>query len=463
MFEKIRGFFMNVLKYFHTYKIEEITGINTNISAEMYRYIELWADMMSGYAPWNKDAPSCGVLSQISGRLANFVTREIGIEINNESIAPAMEHLNHNIDTLVEYITLLGGGIVRPVYTNNKLQYECVPLGNYLPTKYDFDGTLTGCIILKQIIDGGKTFLLTENHDYDGVNHTVALQLYRNDNGALKKVSLTACQQTAQFTPVYSWPNCGRPMVIEFRNHATNKIDGSRVPVALIAGAEDLIEAADRQFERMNWEQKAGEKKIFADRDLFQKRRVKDENGKERIEGINFDADLNRLIMRIDGDGTSTEKIKDYSPELRTAAQNEMLQQIFRRIELTINVGKGSVSDAEAVQQTATQYSGGRQELYSIVDKIEDEIEAKYHECAEVFAHMAAAYQLGPNDAEIIITWNDDETRKDVTAAKQLALQEVQAGVKSKWEYRRDFYGEDEATAKANTPEDPIASGPFGF
>jgi hypothetical protein len=61
------------------------------------------------------------------------------------------------------------------------------------------------------------------------------------------------------------------------------------------------------------------------------------------------------------------------------------------------------------------------------------------------------------------VTWNDDETRKDITAAKQLAMQEINTGVKNKWEYRRDFYGEDEAEAKANTPEEPIAPDPFNF
>ena len=48
MFEKIRGFFMNILKYFHTQTVEELTGVNTNITSEMYRHIELWADMAAG-------------------------------------------------------------------------------------------------------------------------------------------------------------------------------------------------------------------------------------------------------------------------------------------------------------------------------------------------------------------------------------------------------------------------------
>ena len=47
--------------------------------------------------------------------------------------------------------------------------------------------------------------------------------------------------------------------------------------------------------------------------------------------------------------------------------------------------------------------------------------------------------------------------------AKQTAMQEISAGVLNKWEYRRDFYGEDEATAKENVPPEPVAAEPFGL
>src|SRR5574344_1939938 len=391
MFEKIRGFFMNILNYFHTYKIEELTGVETKITGEMYNRISLWADMMSGHAPWNTESKPCGILPQIAGRLNYFVTREVGLDVENEALKKPMKHLNKNIDKVVEYIALMGAGLLRPIYATNKLQYEIIPLGNYLPTAYDFDGTLTGAIILKQIATTKKNYLLCEIHNYDGVSHNVEVKLYENENGNLRQVPLTACEQTAEITPKYTWNNCGRPMIVEFRSHQTNKIDGSNVPVALIDDAVDLIEKADRQFARMDWEQEAGEKRIFADRDMFTRRTSR--NGE--TDTVVMSKSLNKLIQKIDGDGSANgEKIHEYSPELRTTAQNEYLQQVFRRIELTLNVGKGTVSDAESVQQTATQYSGGRQELFAIVDKIEDEIAAEKEETALVFAYMAAAYGL---------------------------------------------------------------------
>ena len=450
---------MNILQLFHTATIKDITGINTNISVQMYNAIELWGKMMSGNAPWNEKAPPCGVLEQISGRLSMLVSREIGLEVENQAITEVMTHINKNVDKIVDYIALLGGCIVRPIFSNEKLQYEIIPLGNYLPISYDFDGTLTGALILKEIITGSKKWLLTEEHTYERTMHSVKCRLYRN-NGSLKETTLADCPNTAELTPEYTWQSVKQPMIIEFRNHAINKIDGSNVPVAIIAGSEELIKNADEQFERMNWEQKGGELRVWADRDMFMKRQKRD----GETVGVKMTPELSRLVVQIEGDGSKDGKrIIEHAPELRTTQQNEMLQQIFRRIELTCNIGKGTISDMESVQQTATQYSGGRQELYAIVDKIEDEIEVKYQHCADVLAHIASAYKLGANNSKIRVTWNDDQTRKDVSAAKLMAINEVNAGLRNKWEYRRDFFGEDEAQAKANTPVMEVASDPFNF
>ena len=222
-----------------------------------------------------------------------LVSREIGLEVENEAISEAMNHINKNVDKIVDYTALLGGCVIRPIFSNSKLQYETLPLGNYLPISYDFDGTLTSALILKEIIDGSKKWLLTETHTYRDNTHSVECELYRNEGGTLKKAALTDCPQTAEITPQYAWTGVKQPMIIEFRNHAINKIDGSNVPVAIIAGAEELIKSADEQFERMNWEQKGGEMRVWADRDMFMKRQKR--NG-EAV-GVKMTPELNRLVL----------------------------------------------------------------------------------------------------------------------------------------------------------------------
>jgi hypothetical protein len=47
----------------------------------------------------------------------------------------------------------------------------------------------------------------------------------------------------------------------------------------------------------------------------------------------------------------------------------------------------------------------------------------------------------------------DDSIIEDTGARKGQMLAEVQAGIANKWEYRMEFYGEDEATAKSKVPK----------
>ena len=74
---------------------------------------------------------------------------------------------------------------------------------------------------------------------------------------------------------------------------------------------------------------------------------------------------------------------------------------------------------------------------------------------------MAVAYGLSANNSKISVKWNDDATRKDTQQAKMNKINEINAGICAEWEYRREFLGEDEATAKANVPPKPVLTSPF--
>lgn len=446
MFDKIKGFFMKLFNWKH---IEDITGIKINISPAMKEAIELWSAIWSGKAEWHKTYPSCGVMENIAGMLSTVVGEEIEIASENEALQDILQHINENNHVIVQYMVGMGSALVRPVFSNAKVQYEIVPLGKYLPTRYDFDGTLTGAVITKQFIESGKKILLVENHTYENKRHTVQTDVYEISGEALKKRNLTDFAQTKDITPLYVWENVDAPFIVEFRNRFVNRIDGSQVPVSMVAGNENLIEDADKQYARLNWEQQGGELKVFADEDLFSKRQGRD--GEENT--VHIDSELKKLFVKFHGDTQEgAAKIHTHAPQLRTEQQIAAFQQILKRIELAMNVGKGTLSDLEQVQQTATQFTGGKKAFYSIVDTIESELEKKFKLCAYVFAYMTSAFTGAAFNPDISIEFND-MTRKDPMQMKQTAMQEVAAGLMNKWEYRVQFFGEDEATAKANTPE----------
>lgn len=453
IFNKLGALFMSL---FFKYDVANVTGIKAAISSEMVNKIDLWNLILQGRAPWNNSAEACGIVNSTIGQLANAVSEEIDVESNNEKLAEVMKKLNESAKEIVQDVVAVGGCIVRPVYKNNKAQFEIVKLGNYIPTSYDLDGTLLSCVITKKITEGDKEYLLLEKHNYKNNAHAVEMELYKITGTTLKKVSLDACSVTAGITPYYIWPNAQKPFIIEFRNRAPNIVDGSNVPCALWQNTENLIKDADEQYKRLTWEQEGGEMVVFADEDLFKKRQVK------KGEKINksLSPTLEKLVVKISGNGTSEEKIQTHAPALRTQQQKDAFNEILRRCELAWNIGKGTLSDMETAAQTATQYTGGKKALYTLVDTIESELEEKYKHTAYVFAYLLNLYAGVKFDDEIIINYNDT-ARKDPEAIRRQALEEVINNIITPAEYRTRIFGEDEETAAEKVPAQN-ASGDIG-
>lgn len=414
------------------------------ISPEMENRILLWNSILAGTAPWNKEAPCSGVIDAIAGAISDPVAEEMKVTAESEELAEAMDDLTSHANDIVQYMVQTGACVVRPVYTG-RLMFEILQLGNYIPTSYDLDGTLTGAILIKDFAENGRDYSLVEKHHYADRSETVKVMLYEKKGDTYTQKPLTATSKTAALTEEFVYTNIDRPMIVEFRTRKTNNIDGSRVPVALYSGRENLLQDADRQYMRINWEQEAGEMRVFASADLFRERQG-EAGGK-----LTFTPALRKLLVRINDSGATGDKIQEYSPNLRTNEQVSAFQEILRRIEICCKLGKGTLSDLEDARMTATQYQGGKKVLYTTVDAYESELETKYRHVAWIFAYLLSAYERIPFDPEIIVSYND-AARKDPDQMRLAALQELQNGIISKAEYRIRIFGEDEETATAKVP-----------
>jgi len=422
------------------------------LSSQMEDRILLWNQILAGKAPWNKEAPCSGVIDAIAGAIDDNVAEEMSVTAESERLQEAMDDLTSRSSDIVQYMVQCGGCVVRPLWAG-RIKYEILQLGNYIPTSYDIDGTLTGAVLIKDFSEKGKDYSLVEKHHYENRTETVRVMLYEKKGDTYTPRPLSATAKTETLTEEFQYNNIDQPMIVEFRTRKTNNIDGSRVPVALYSGRENLLEDADRQYMRINWEQEAGEMRVFASADLFRERQG-EAGGKLTVTPA-----LRKLLVRINDSGATGDKIQEYSPNLRTAEQVNAFQEILRRIEICCKLGKGTLSDLEDARMTATQYAGGKKVLYTTVDAYESELEDKYRRVAWIFAYLLSAYERVPFDPEIIVSYND-AARKDPDQMRLAALQELTNGIISKAEYRMRIFGEDEETATAKVP--PAAAPTFG-
>lgn len=415
------------------------------ISDEMTNAIELWNAISQGKASWNKDAPSCGIAQAIAQTIADTIQEELNVESVNPILNQAMISLDSDVNEIIQKMVITGGCLCRPVFSNGRLQHELLALGNYIPLEYDFDKTLTKCLITKNFKESKNSFVLVEEHEFINGLHKIQNRLYLDDNGTLKERGIKTTRLTENLEAEITWSNIEKPFIVEFRNPSVNTIDGSAMPVSLFAGIEKLIQEADEQFSRMTWEQEAGKMRVFADSDLFRRR--------QGDEGV--DPKLAKMFVQFSGEVGEGNKIQTHAPQLRSEQQIQAMNEILRRIETATNIGKGTISDMQDVRQTATQFAGGKKAFYSKIDTYEGELEKKYKAVAYVFAYMASAFLGVKFDDEIQIVFND-MSRKDPQQMKLTAMQEVSAGLLDKHEYRQMFFGEDEETARANVPEQVI-------
>lgn len=440
---------MNIFSRFGVTSVEGMSDYLKNISPELQEKINLWLAIAQGKADWNKENPPSGVISAIKGVLTIPINEEIKIDSKNEKLLEVMTKLHERSDETVGNMATCGGSLLRPIYSNGKTQFEIIKQGYYIPTTRDFDGTLTGAVILKEIVDGKKRYLLCEVHKFENKTHSVTMELYRNENGTLNKVGLKSCTQTENLTPSYTWKNVEKPFIVEFRNPFPNDIDFSQNPTALYGGHENIIKDCDRQYNEINWEQVAGRTMVFADEDLFKSHQGTD----GEVRAVKMPGELSKVVVQLNGNGTSEEKIYTHSPSLRTEQQVKAYNENLRALENVCRFGFGTLSNAQLQMKTATEAKGGKEITYSTINKYESELESKYKHAAYIFAIMLKEYENVAFNDEIIITY-DESDRKDAALTRQEDLQELNAGVMNKWEYRVKHYGETEEEAKANTPEE---------
>lgn len=107
--------------------------------------------------------------------------------------------------------------------------------------------------------------------------------------------------------------------------------------------------------------------------------------------------------------------------------------------------------------KTATEVVSEKSDLYQSLKKHEQVVEEAIVRLVQVVAEM-----LGLPEQTVSVGF-DDSIIEDVGAEKTRFLQEIAAGVRMPWEYRVQFLGETEETAKEMLQQTNKDNDPFGF
>lgn len=451
---------------------KELIGLND----DMQKAIKLWGEMYTNRAPWLSDAEtphkSLNIAATIANEKARLATIEMEINVAGsdkknsyaEYLDKQFAFVKNRLRKQLEYGIALGGLIIKPYVKSledKRIYFEFVQADCFYPISFGDSEQITEAVFVdtKTIRD----ILYTK------------LEIQRVlDNGTLeiqnlcfsKQASSTRDDDLGQQTSLINvpeWANLAPSAIVGspeakleellfayYSNPEANTIDPhSPLGVSGYSRAKDLIQDAERQYARLDWEFEAGETALDIDKtatityiDEWGNKKLKLPKGK------------NRLFRKIDMGLANNDPYHIYNPTLRDVSQLNLLNTQFVKIEDLVGLSRGVLSFMpEAESRTATELKILKQRTYSTISDIQKSLQDTIERLFKVMDIFVSIYDLAPREEyELSFKWDDSIIVDNSEKFKELIIL-VDKGVMTKEEMRMWYFGESEKEAAKKIKE----------
>lgn len=428
-------------------------GLTNPSNSEMEAAVQSWREIYKGNMPWlDRSNQSLRLASTIANKIASTVTVESKIEVGgsargdflNEMLKPVLENLT--IDT--EYACAEGGLAFKPYAVNGKIEVDVVHSDCFKPVSYNSRGEITSAIFVETLTKSDTVFIRLEYHRFSENNvYQISNRAYRalgkDSGGYATPISITEVPEWAEIEPEVSIEGLQCQLYSYFKIPIGNKIDPkSPVGVSVYADAIDLIKEADKQWQRLMWEYEGSELAIEASESMFAVN-LRGEPvlpiGKERLYRMN----------KIDPRKSEDMIYKVFDPELRDEAYLRGLNKIKNEIEDKIGLARGTLSDPNEVEKTATEIVSSKQSTYVFVTLIQRALQKALDGLLDAMNALASLYNLAPEgEYSATYVW-DDSIVVNADAEREKDREDVRDNLMQRWEYRVKWYGETKEEAMA--------------
>lgn len=443
---RLRGMFTNSILR----GIPEVAKSESVNASKMIDSIDIWLNLYGGIAPWIKDdEPSLELPSQIAAEVAGAVVVEMEATVTgspmgefiNEMIKPVVK----NAQFIIEYLCAGGGFVLKPSVDGDKITVEMVKANAFYPTSYTNDLKITGGYFIYRYWDGPTVYTRLEKHEITEDGYLITNKAYKSSvsNSLGRPCKLSEVARWADIDEEVIIQDLGVTLFAYIKMPLGNTIDPeSPLGVSVYHRAVKTIRDADEQYRSLLWEYKGGELAIDASEDAFRKVGGRPElpENKDRLFRTN----------KLDpATAKESEIFKAWAPSLRDSNYMSGLNKILIQIENECGLSRGTISDPNEVEKTATEYRIMKQRYARLVTNIQKSFETGLNDLIGAIYALAYLYELCP-DGDYVANYKwDDSILIDSDTERQRDLEEVRDGIMQKWEYRMKWYGEDEETAKA--------------
>nr|WP_294665367.1 phage capsid protein [uncultured Ruminococcus sp.] len=416
--------------------IKQALGVKLAITDDMMQSIEMWQKCFAGQAFWLSDSVISLRLEQaITREFANITLNEMTASVSNDKLQKIFETATEDLNSELQSGLATGAMVIKPL-GDDKVQY--ISANAFVPIEFDARHRLVKVIFPEFKKIGDNYYTRLEYHSLDtekGLTITNTAYVSASEGQLGREIPLAAVDEWASLPASVTYPTMLRPAFGYFRTPIKNTIDGSSCGVSVYANDINLIRKIDTQFGRLDWEFESGERAIHVDAAAFKK---------EGTEKLN-----KRLYKALDVDLGDNELFKDFSPVIRQSDITDGLNTYLRRLEFSVGLAYGDLSDPDTVAKTATEILSAKNRKYNTVSAIQKQL--KY--CLDDLVYALAFYNSLTTSGYTFVCDFKDSILTDEQTERTQDIQDLSLGIMRPDEYRMKWYGEDEKTAKKNLPQ----------
>ena len=271
------------------------------------------------------------------------------------------------------------------------------------------------------------------------------VSMHTLENGLYMITAFTIDDQGKLFgDPVIIHTGSPVPWFSVIRKSGINIFDyDSPFGVSIVSGNEDILKGLDTVFDNYITDFILGRKMVFMNTSLMDR----DDSG-----NVIPPQRAGAQLFMFAGDRFKDDQlIKEYNPSLRVEENSLALQKMLDQFSYAIGLGLRHYQFEAGTIQTATEYTGSKQDLVQNAAKEMISVEKALKQITKAVLWIGKNVLGAPVDPDTKITViADDSYIIDQDSERKRWQEEIKAGIRQRYEYRMKFYGETEEEAKRN-------------
>lgn len=354
---------------------------------------------------------------------------------------------SYALGTAIFYLDLINSSMIKGQLAaeNVKIKYIKDPK-QFIPIGWEND-EVTECAIYSYKAIRGKQYIYLQIMIQEDTGYKIINKYYLKINDDYQETNLPDGMAEWYILPC-------KPFFVIMPNIENSFIDDIPIGASIYANAVDCLQVCDIAFDNFYTDFYLGRKKIFMDQDLMATEKVvvnKPDGSKSVVEMPLANESLEQSLYVSTGKITPGEKkmFEEYNPALRVSENKEGIQFALDLLSSKVGFGQNKYQFQIQNMTTATQARiSNKDQTESIwkqriqINEILTDLVHSILVLGKEICHM----NVNP-DAKITIKF-DDTMFTDEEAERMKDLNDVNAGLMAKWEYRVKWYGEDDDTAK---------------